>query len=217
MTANLVGGAGAGTPVHFSASLSIADRVGYDPGGCASLSGVDTVQGALDQLVAAWSLAEVGGNGQAGPPGSDLPLPAEVLVRSDCGAIAGAQVRFTVTSGAVAGDSAGLAAGAPTVDITTGTDGVARCFWRLGPDDLVQALAAELVPGAAPVAQPSRLAFTASLERGQDDAPGLHVTGVTLLGTRPTEPLLNDSLAAGGRSRRRGRCRPRRHVRWRHW
>jgi hypothetical protein len=141
--------------------------------------------------VAAWSLAEVGGNGQAGRPGSDLPLPAEVLVRSDCGAVAGAQVHFTVTSGAVASDSADLAAGAPTVDITTGTDGVARCFWRLGPDDLVQALSAELVPGAAPVAQPTRLAFTASLERGEDDAPGLHVTGVTLLGSQ--EPLLNDA------------------------
>ena len=100
----------------------------------------------------------------------------------------------TAKSGAVASDSSGLTAGSLTVDITTGSDGVARCFWRLGPDDLVQALAAELVPGAAPVAEPTRLAFTASLERGRDDAPGLHVTGVTLLGG---QPLLNDSELAG--------------------
>ena len=195
VTANLVGPAVAGTPVHFSAGLSLADRVGYDPDDCAALAGVVTVQGALDRLVTAWSLAEVGGNGQAGPPGSDLPLSAEVLVRNDCGAVAGAQVHFTVTSGAVADDGAGLATGGPAVDITTGTDGVARCFWRLGPDDLVQALVAELVPGAALVAQPTRLAFTASLERGRDDAPGLHVTGVTLLGNQDhqPQPLLNDS------------------------
>ena len=194
VTALLTGATGPASPVHFSASLSIADRVGYDPGACTALAGVDTVQGALDRLVGAWSLAEVGGNGQAGPPGGELPLPAEVLVRSDCGPVVGAQVRFTVTSGAVAVGASGLAAGAPSVDIPTGTDGLARCSWRLGPDDPVQALAVELLPGTAPVSVPTRLSFTASLERGRDDAAGLHVTDVVLVGGQ--QPLVNDSLVA---------------------
>jgi hypothetical protein len=191
VTAGLVGGTAAGAPVHFSASLSVADRVGYDPGGCTAFAGTDNVQEALDRLVAARSLAGVGGDGQAGPPGSELPLPVEVLVRSECGPVAGAQVRFTVPSGVVASNTTGFAAGAPTIDVTTGADGVARCSWRLGADDPVQALTAELLPGAAPTAEPTRLAFTASLERGRDDAPGLHVTEVRV-GSQ--QILQNDSL-----------------------
>ncbi len=192
VTAVLPGGAVA--PVHFSASLSIADRVWFEPRGCTALAGATTVQGALDLLVSGRSMVPVGGDGQSGRPGGDLPFPAEVLVRTDCGPVSGAQVRFTATSGAVADSAAGLGAGASTVDITTGADGLARCSWRLGPDDQVQALAAELLPGAVPVAEPTRLAFTASLEQGRDDTPGLHVTGVTLGVNGP--PLLNDSLVA---------------------
>jgi hypothetical protein len=194
VTARLVGHAGAlrGSPVHFSASLSVAERVWFEPRKCTALAQATTVQEALDLLVSARSMVPVGGDGQAGRPGGDLPLPAEVLVRTDCGPVAGAQVRFTVASGSVADGAAGLAAGAPTVDIATGADGVARCFWRLGPDDQVQALVAALMPGTAPVEQPARLAFSASLERGRDDAPGLHVTNVVLVGYQ--QPLLNDSM-----------------------
>jgi hypothetical protein len=184
-----------GPPIHFSAALSVASEVWFQPGDCAALNGVTTVQGALDRLVAARSVAVVGGNGQAGRPSTDLPFPAEVLVRTDCGPVQGAVVRFTVASGAVAEDLAGLGTATTTVDVTTDADGLAACAWRLGAADEVQPLLAELVLDGAPVEQPTRVGFTAILERGRDDAPGLHVTGVVLTG--PQEPLLNDVMITG--------------------
>jgi hypothetical protein len=187
------------SPVTFSATLSVAERVWFTSGNCAALVGVSTVQDALDRLVAARSVAVVGGNGQSGEPGSDLPLPAEVLVRSDCGPAEGAVVRFTVASGAVAADAPGLGSAGTTVDIATDVDGVARCSWRLGTTDQVQPLIAALVDSSAPVEEPTRVALTASLERGRDDPPGLHVTGVVLTGPPegPAERLLNDMMTTG--------------------
>src|SRR5439155_9353918 len=82
--------------------------------------------------------------------------------------------------------------GASTVDIPTGANGVARCFWRLGDEAPVQVLTAMLLAGGAPVEPPVVLAFTANLERGRQDAPGLHVTEVVTLAH--IRPLLNDSL-----------------------
>ncbi|GAB3307721.1 hypothetical protein GCM10027451_16000 [Geodermatophilus aquaeductus] len=198
VTASLVGSDGKahGSPIRFSASLSLADRVWFEAGDCGGLTDVTTVQGALDQLVTARSVAVVGGNGQSGAPGSDLPLPAEVLVRTDCGPVAGAEVRFTVASGAVAAETADLGTATTTVDLTTGADGVAPCWWRLGADEQVQPLVAELLPDDAPVEQPTTVAFTASLERGRDDWPGLRVTDVVTLG-EPPQPLLNDGMITG--------------------
>jgi hypothetical protein len=49
-----------------------------------------------------------------------------VQVRSDCGPVAGAVVRFTVHSGAVADAPGGLGVGQTTVDITTGASGLDR-------------------------------------------------------------------------------------------
>ena len=183
-----------GAPVDFAAQLSLAERVGFAPRDCAALAGATTVQDALDLLVVARSLVEVGGNGQAGRPGGDLPRPVEVLVRSGCGPVEGAAVRFGVDTGAVGAAVGDLPAGASTVEVTTGPDGIARCAWRLGPDDPDQVLVAELVAGDAPVAPPTRLALTASVESGHDDAAGLHVTGVALLAGGRELP--NDALVA---------------------
>ena len=193
------GGAPLGAPVDFAASLSIADQVWFDPGACDALDldGVRTVQEALDRLVAARSLVAVGGDGQDGAPGAGLPHPVEVLVRTDCGPVRRAVVRCTVQSGAVADALGDLGAGATSVDVETGNDGVARCFWRLGDAPPVQVLVADLIPDGVPVEQPATLAFTANLvSRGRDAHPGLHVVDVFLL--VGNAPLLNDSFITPG-------------------
>jgi hypothetical protein len=199
VTARLLGpdGTAVDAPVHFSASLSIADQVWVDPGDCATLTGVRTVQDALDRLVSVRSLVAVGGDGQVGRPGADLPLPVSVIVRTDCGAVAGATVACAVTSGAVAASSGGdVAANVSTVDILTDEDGVARCFWRLGDEPAVQVLTAVLQSEGVPDVQPVQLAFTANLDLGPEIKPGLHVTDVVLLGGNQTLP--NDSFVVPG-------------------
>lgn len=170
-----------GTPVDFTANQSVASQVGYDPAGCAALAGADTVQQALAVLAGRTTLVAVGGDGQAGAPGTALPFPMAVQVRSDCGPVAGAQVRCRVDSGGVAATAAGLAQPAAEVVLTTGADGLARCFWRLGPDDPVQLLQAELAAGAG-VAEPARHAFTANLRTAAGTVPGLRVQEVVLAG-----------------------------------
>ncbi|MGH4024795.1 MAG: DUF6519 domain-containing protein [Pseudonocardiaceae bacterium] len=190
VTARLLdaGGAPIDTPVDFTASLSIAARVWFNPGTCAVLTGVQTVQAALERLASARSLVAVGGDGQLGQPGAILPLPAEVLVRASCGPVEGATVRCTVASGAVAADPDDLGAGEDAVEITTDENGVGRCFWQLGDDDPVQVLTAALFPGAVEDEPPVQLAFTASLQQ----LAGIHVTSVVRRGD--DELLLNDSV-----------------------
>jgi hypothetical protein len=168
-----------GTPVDFAANPSVASQVAYDPGDCAGLAGAGTVQQALAALAGTTTLVAVGGDGQAAAPGEALPFPVVVQVRSDCGPVAGAQVRCRVDSGGVADTAAGLAGAAAEVVVATGPDGRAECFWRLGDDDPVQALRAELVAGAG---EPGRHAFTANLRTAAGTVPGLRVQEVRLAG-----------------------------------
>jgi hypothetical protein len=199
LTARLLGPGATptGAPVDFAGRLSIADQVWLDAGKCEALKGVRTVQDAVDRLIAARSVVAVGGDGQDGPPGAALPLPAEVLVRTDCGPVVKAGVRFTASSaGVVAGDPAGLGSGASTVDLLTGADGVARCFWRLGPGDPVQALTAQLLDEGVPVEQPTRVAFTANAANPGGVVPGMHVTAVVMSDGKTR--VLNDSFVSAG-------------------
>jgi hypothetical protein len=193
VTARLLGPGGQprGAPVAFTAGLSLASRVAFDPRSCTALAGTDTVQEAIDRLLAARSLVAVGGDGQAAPAGGVLAHPVEVLVRSDCGPVAGASVEVAVDSGAVARDAAGLGANAVAVKLTTDGDGLARAFWRLGPTVPVQVLTAVLTDGPV-LGTPTRHRFTATLENPGGQKPGLHVVG-TMVGPGD-RPLLNDSV-----------------------
>ena len=75
VTATLLadGGTAVGLPVIFTAELRTAARTAYQPGGCAELAGVKTVQDAIDTLCA---IRRTGCTTLTVPPGSGL---AEVL------------------------------------------------------------------------------------------------------------------------------------------
>ncbi|MFI0793735.1 DUF6519 domain-containing protein [Micromonospora rubida] len=158
-----------GTPIHFNATLSLADGVWFDPAEDPALGDAHDVQAAIVALARARSLAAVGGDGQDGSPGEVLPEPLWVLVRSrsDDKPIANARVTFTVTSGAVGqtrGDADAVNAH-QTVQISTGANGeAAKCYWRLGDaTSPVQVLTATLDPATGVVAvPPTTIAFTAN-------------------------------------------------------
>ncbi|MFI0975414.1 DUF6519 domain-containing protein [Streptomyces sp. NPDC021093] len=196
VTARLIDPAGtdvAAAPVLFSAGLSIAAQVAYEPGSCPALRGTHTVQEAIDRLARVRSLVALGGDGQDGRPDTALPLPVEVLVRGDCGPVEGAAVTFRVDSGAVGDRPDTLVGGPRTVDLGTDQDGVARCFWLLGPTDPVQTLTAELAPDAeAPSVPPTLLAFTANLRSEPNHRPGLHVKDVFIRDRRLWKRISND-------------------------
>jgi hypothetical protein len=62
-----------GLPIDFTANLSIASEVAYDPTGCDALAGEVTVQSVISHLSAASSLAVRCGDGQEAMPGSPVP------------------------------------------------------------------------------------------------------------------------------------------------
>ena len=78
------------------------------------------------------SLYHVGGDGQEATPGNELPQPLEV--RAACGGwvLEGATVRFTAEgNGRLATVQGGTGTSTVnTLDLDTGTDGVARCYWK---------------------------------------------------------------------------------------
>jgi len=81
VTAELLDDAGnaINVPIHFTANLSVADQVAYDPKQCGSLQGQKTVQKAIDTLSALVSLYEVSGDNQSVLPSEKL-APLVVVV-----------------------------------------------------------------------------------------------------------------------------------------
>ncbi|MGH2475880.1 MAG: DUF6519 domain-containing protein, partial [Candidatus Limnocylindrales bacterium] len=78
-----------------------------------------------------------GGDGQEAMPGDPLPQPLEVSVANRTVPVPGAGIRFTAADadGRLAATAVDLAASAlSTIDVPTGPDGVARCFWRPAAD-----------------------------------------------------------------------------------
>jgi Family of unknown function (DUF6519) len=183
------GQAAADPPIDFFAGFDLASATAFDPGGCGTLAGAVTVQDAVQRLAAGPAVTIAGGDGQNGVRGSDLPRPLQVRVRSGCGEnVADVTVRFTAADGVVAADPAGLAGGQPSVDVRTGQDGMAGCYWRLGDTSPVQTATAEIVPGGAPAPPAAPVTFVA----GSPFASGLHVTEIVL--TQPGTPLALDAL-----------------------
>ncbi|MCH7575324.1 MAG: hypothetical protein IIA59_09390 [Candidatus Marinimicrobia bacterium] len=131
-------------PLIYNASFSLAERVHYqhdddsipDPevGGTIDYLDAGSTQVALDQLRANSALYIVGGDGQEAKPGEELPQPLEVIVTNGKWRHEGATVRFTVASnaGQLRTDTALEAVPGP-IEVTTGDDGKAQCYWIL-PD-----------------------------------------------------------------------------------
>ena len=83
--------------IHFTANLSVASEVAYDPGECDSLGGRKTVQGAIETLADLVSLYPVSAAHRSLIESETQTL--EVFVASRCGSVAGVTVEFSVMSG----------------------------------------------------------------------------------------------------------------------
>ncbi|MBC8028978.1 MAG: carboxypeptidase regulatory-like domain-containing protein [Pyrinomonadaceae bacterium] len=143
------------TAVRFTANLSIAEQVFYDPGTCTTLEGKDTVQKAIDQLADLVSLYHVSGNDQEVMPGTELE-PLIVLAANRCGPVEGQKVSFKVI-----GSSTGNVNPAQS---TTDANGIAKANWKLDPKTPRQQVEATLVDESAPsIAAPTAVRFTANL------------------------------------------------------
>jgi Family of unknown function (DUF6519) len=141
-----------GSPVCFTATLSVASEVAYTPGSCRHLAGAATVQAALDKLCANIDLAYAGGDGQTGLPGQMLPLPLEVRVSNGHSAEPGATVEFKIQrgSGTISRNPQGADAGA-VLQTQTNPGGLAYCFWTLDPSTPSPVVSAQLIlPGPVP-------------------------------------------------------------------
>ncbi len=109
-------------------------------------------------LNALQQLFYVGGDGQETFPGTQLPGMLQVGVSNGEDPVAGALVRFTVTTGL--GTLGGSAAG--TVDVFTDGNGVAATAWTLDATNSVQVVEARLIgPGNVPLHLPVR--FSAAI------------------------------------------------------
>jgi hypothetical protein len=185
VTARLLDAAGApaGAPIDFSGNLSVAEQVWYDAGDCPTMTGVHTVQQAIDRLKTVRSLALLSGDGQFGAPDSDLALPVELMVRTMCGPVPDATVHCRVAEGSVAATADGLPNGDATVDLRSDSEGKVQCFWHLGATRGTEVLTATLLQDVAPSEPPTELTVTATA--GQDPARRSVALRVVLLGQEP--------------------------------
>lgn len=117
-------------PIDFSARLSVASEVAYDPGACTTLASDTDVQAAIDRIAGLTELVYVTGDGQEPMP-SEVGKLEELVVRvvSDCGPVEGATVAFTADqgNGKLADDT-----------VVTGADGYAKTQWTPDPATEVQ-------------------------------------------------------------------------------
>ncbi|MBI4276921.1 MAG: hypothetical protein HY660_00570 [Armatimonadetes bacterium] len=161
-------------PIRFTANLSVADQVAYDPKTCTSLGGATTVQTAIERLSQLCSLLYVSGDGQHALPDLTklqdrvaLGAPLEVRVANECGPISGASVRFELPAGTGGGLLTGTSGTGTSVTSSSTSDGMASCTWQVDSVTPVQQVKATLVSAAGnPVHAPtSTLSFTARLSK----------------------------------------------------
>ncbi|MGD2087578.1 MAG: DUF6519 domain-containing protein [Candidatus Aminicenantes bacterium] len=154
-------------PIRFTANLSVAQEVYYDPKDCGDVN-VDNVQDALERLSKLTAIFYVGGDGQVVFFGQWLPKVLQVRVTNKCGPVSGAKVKFKANgNGRVSGDPTGFSAtNSNTIYINTGPDGIAGCYWKpeKNLNKPVQELNAELESaGTNPIREPKSIRFTANL------------------------------------------------------
>ncbi len=167
-------------PVHFTGNHSIASQVWYDPAECINPNNPGTVQEALDNLCANYSLHYAGGDGQEAAPGQTLPFPLQARVANGQWPVPGVSVTFQVTQGGGAVDAG--AGGQTQLTVATDANGLASCQWTLGNQDPQQVVA---FMAQAP---DLTLAYNATISAA---SAGIHVRDILLSGR--TERLLNDS------------------------
>lgn len=159
-------------PVHFNASLSVADDVAIVNNNCPRLGNSETVQDAVDKICSERALYYVGGDGQEADPGEALPWPLEAGVASGPMAVRNAVVQFRVESGEgvlKAHDCAEETSIDPhhdkkTIYLRTNDRGIAGCTLTLDDKTESQRVCATLVDNNNPRDLP--VYFNAKLERG---------------------------------------------------
>ncbi|MDB4951654.1 MAG: putative Pectine lyase family protein [Gemmatimonadetes bacterium] len=124
--------------VTFSATLSTADRVRYDPGKCGPMAGQDTVQKALDRIVGMVAIYPAGETERTVLPGETWDGPA-VRVASDCGPLASKDPVVVFEA-----DGGTFENGAKKIEAGTDADGVARVRWTPDPSPAHQSVRATL-------------------------------------------------------------------------
>ena len=203
--------------IIFTANLSVADKVAYDPGTCATLEDQKTVQQALDRLSHLVSLYYLSGDGQKIMP-NEVLQPLRIQAASRCGPVTDqpVTVRFEIKSGS------GTVNGASTpVDIPTDAGGVAACNGEIDNTTPFQEVEATLIADAAhPIVPPTLVRFSATLSTAahvsydptacpdlkaagvgtvqaaidqlcqiRERDPGIHITDLRL----SSQPLVNDT------------------------
>ncbi|RKH49028.1 hypothetical protein D7Y23_18395 [Corallococcus sp. AB050B] len=169
-------------PVRFTAHLSRARAVAYQPGACSTLAGASTVQEALDTLCSVRSFRYVGGDGQQAPRGQLLPSPLEVAVVSGETPVSWALVRFRITTGN-AGDALLRRGDDPkqagmVLDVPTDAAGVARVSWKLDAQNPTQRVEAVLLDSAGQPSAVPPLHFTARIAENAGDDGSLRITEI---------------------------------------
>ncbi|HET7537598.1 MAG TPA: DUF6519 domain-containing protein [Candidatus Didemnitutus sp.] len=192
-------------PIIFTANLSIASQVAYNPGDCAQLKDQHTVQDAIARLANVVRLQAVGGDGQDGAPDEVLPLSLRVSVASDCGPVREAEVVFKIrSSDGSLGATKAAAQTSTSGSISVGTDpkGVAQCWWKLGTKESVQEVEVELKKSSGDaVSEPIRLNFTANLRVEAPTDARVRIDDVLLLGANkslPNDETITFALLAKG-------------------
>jgi len=184
-------------PVIFTANLSVASQVAYDPGPCGSLQGQKTVQQAIDRLSQLMSLYKLSGDGQEiAAPGAPL-APLRVLVATGCGPVTDPSVTVTFT---IVGPGAGKVTDgskpdADSISIPVETSapnaGVASCLWKPDLTTPFQEVEAKIEGSAGhPVIPPTTVRFSATLTAMRE--PGVRIKEVQTATDR--QPLVNDTL-----------------------
>jgi hypothetical protein len=158
-------------PIIFTANLSRAEYVFYDPKGCKKLENDKNLQLALERLSNLAKISYLSGDGQESLPGQAKGLPKllQVSVANKCGPVNGAIVRFKAQDNGRVAKSRDELPGSNinTIDVKT-KDGIASCAWKLNDQGKPsQQLEATLIPPAGGdfnnIQLPNNIVFTANL------------------------------------------------------
>jgi len=190
------GGAAVHLPVIFTANLSMAERVAYDPGDCVSLGSARSVQRALELLASLVQLHYVGGDGQEVAPGAVMPMALQVRVASPCGPVASAHVRFETPNGgqlaATLAELTGTGGSNPFV-ATTDTSGLAVAFWMPAPGAPgPQSVQAVLQPNSLRLGAFTNVTFNGRVVPPVPADPGITVRRIRI--GSPLKDLMLDSV-----------------------
>ncbi|NPD27101.1 DUF6519 domain-containing protein [Corallococcus exiguus] len=180
----LINGTEVHLPLLFTARLSLANQVAYQPGGCQTLLSAGTVQEALDTLCRQRTFLYLGGDGQEGPPGEELDSPLMVAVMTGESPVANALVHFQIVKPEERSrlrDVSGNAQPGSSVLVRTDANGIAAVAWQLGART-TQTVVATLVEESQQATRLPPIRFSARMSTEGGVEPAVHVVRVDLAG-----------------------------------